>query len=197
VSTIVFFTSDNGPEGRKAAGRTQGSTGGLRGRKRDSHEGGIRVAGLVRWPGQITPGRVSKVPVIGSDIFTTVLGIVGIDTPKDRTIDGADIRPAFKGENVDRNVPLFWRTHIAPAKSRAAMRIGDWKIVADESLTEFQLYEIQKDWQETKDLATEKPEKLAEMKKKFLEVWKGIEAEGPREWWESEPTKKSRGKPKK
>jgi hypothetical protein len=35
------------------------------------------------------------------------------------------------------------------------------------------------------------------MKKKFLEVWKGIEAEGPREWWESEPTKKSRGKPKK
>ena len=77
------------------------------------------------------------------------------------------------------------------------MRIGDWKIVADESLTEFQLYEIQKDWQETKDLATEKSEKLAEMKKKFLEVWKGIEAEGPREWWESEPTKKSRGKPKK
>lgn len=197
MNTIVFFTSDYGPEGRKAAGRTQGSTGGLRGRKRDSHEGGIRVAGLVRWPGQITPGRVSKVPVIGSDIFTTVLGIVGIVTPKDRTIDGADIRPAFKGENVDRNVPLFWRTHIAPAKSRAAMRIGDWKIVADESLTEFQLYEIQKDWQETKDLATEKSEKLAEMKKKFLEVWKGIEAEGPREWWESEPTKKSRGKPKK
>ena len=196
-NTIVFFTSDNGPEGRKQTGRTQGSTGGLRGRKRDSHEGGIRVAGLVRWPGQIPPGTVSKTPVIGSDIFTTVLGIVGIDTPKDRTIDGADIRPAFKGKAVKRKVPLFWRTHIAPEKSRAAMRIGDWKIVADETLTEFQLYEIEKDWQETTNLAKGKPEKLAEMKKKFMEVWKGIEAEGPREWWEGEPTKTSSRKPKK
>jgi len=196
-NTIVFFTSDNGPEGRKPTGRTQGSTGGLRGRKRDSHEGGIRVAGLVRWPGQIQPGTVSKVPVIGSDIFTTVLGIVGIDAPKDRTIDGADMRPAFKGEAIQRKVPLFWRTHIAPEKSRAAMRIGDWKIVADESLTEFQLYEIEKDWQETTNLAKKHPERLAKMKKKFFEVWKGIEAEGPRQWWENEPPKKRPVKPKK
>ena len=193
-NTIVFFTSDNGPEGRKEAGRTQGSTGGLRGRKRDSHEGGIRVAGMVRWPGQIAPGTVSNVPVIGSDIFTTTLGIAEIDIPKDRTIDGADIRPAFKGQPVDRHVPLFWRTHIAPEKSRAAMRIGDWKIVADRTLTEFQLYEIEKDWQETNDLAKKKPEKLAEMKKTFMEVWSGIEAEGPRDWWENEkqPQKKTK-----
>ncbi|MCH1502892.1 MAG: sulfatase-like hydrolase/transferase [Verrucomicrobiales bacterium] len=192
-NTMVFFTSDNGPEGKIERGRTQGSTGGLRGRKRDSHEGGIRVAGMVRWPGQVVPGTVSKVPVIGSDIFTTVLGIVGIEIPKDRTIDGADIRPAFKGQPVERQVPLFWRTHIAPEKSRAAMRIGDWKIVADESLTEFQLYEIEKDWQETIDLATEMPKKLAEMEKTFMEVWRGIEAEGPRDWWENEPPREKKG----
>ena len=197
-NTIVFFTSDNGPEGKIRRGRTQGSTGGLRGRKRDSHEGGIRVAGMVRWPGQIAPGTVSKVPVIGSDIFTTVLKIAGIDVPSDRTIDGADIRPAFKGQPVERQVPLFWRTHIAPVKSRAAMRIGDWKIVADETLKEFQLFEIEKDWQETTDLASKKPKKLAEMKKQFMEVWRGIEAEGPREWWENEePPKRNRGKAKK
>ncbi len=193
-NTIVFFTSDNGPEGKKPAGRTQGSTGGLRGRKRDSHEGGIRVAGMVRWPGHITPGTVSKVPVIGSDIFTTVIGIVGIEAPNDRTIDGVDIRPAFKGQPVERPVPLFWRTHIAPVNSRAAMRIGDWKIVADETLTEFQLYEIEKDWQETTDLATERPEKLAEMKKQFMDVWRGIEAEGPRDWWENEPPRQTKKK---
>ena len=57
-NTMVFFTSDNGPEGKIERGRTQGSTGGLRGRKRDSHEGGIRVAGMVRWPGQVVPGQV-------------------------------------------------------------------------------------------------------------------------------------------
>jgi arylsulfatase A len=185
-NTIVFFTSDNGPEGKGTSGRTRGSTGGLRGRKRDDHEGGIRVAGLVRWPGHIEPGTVSKVPVIGSDIFTTALGVAGIEVPKDRTIDGADLRPAFRGEAVERKVPLFWRTHIAPEKSHAAMRIGDWKIVADRTLTEFQLYEIEKDWKEEHDLAAEKPEKLAEMKAKFMEVWRGIETEGPREWWENE-----------
>ena len=122
-----------------------------------------------------------------------MLGIVGIDTPKDRTIDGTDMRPAFKGEAVKRKVPLFWRTHIAPEKSRAAMRIGDWKIVADETLTEFQLYEIEKDWQETTNLAKEKPEKLTEMKKKFMEVWKDIEAEGPKEWWLGERNKPVKG----
>ena len=187
--------------GRKGSGRTRGSTGGLRGRKRDDHEGGIRVAGLVRWPGQIAPGTVSKVPVIGSDIFSTALGIAGIDLPGDRTIDGVDIRPAFKGQPVERKVPLFWRTHIAPEKSHAAMRIGDWKIVADRTLSEFQLYEIEKDWQEKHDLAAEKPEKLAEMKTKFMEVWRGIEAEGPRDWWENEALREEknnkRARPKK
>lgn len=189
-NTIVFFTSDNGPEGRTGdRGRTRGSTGGLRGRKRDSHEGGIRVAGLVRWPGHITPGTVSNVPIIGSDIFTTVLGITGIDVPSDRTIDGVDIRPAFSGKPVERKIPLFWRTHIAPEKSHAAMRIGDWKLVADKSFREFQLYEIEKDPQEENDLAAAQPERLAAMKEKFLEVWAGIEKEGPREWWEKEPAK--------
>jgi len=94
-------------------------------------------------------------------------------------------------------VPLFWRTHIAPEKSQAAMRIGDWKIVADCTLSEFQLYEIEKDWQEKTDLAAQNPEKLGEMKKKFMEVWRGIEAEGPREWWENEPPKQKRKMPNK
>lgn len=65
--TLLIFTSNNGPEGKD--GQTGGSTGGLRGRKRDCHEGGIRVPGIVRWPGHIKPGTVSRVPVIGSDIF--------------------------------------------------------------------------------------------------------------------------------
>lgn len=53
-------------------------------------------------------------------------------------------------------------------------------------------HEIQKDWQEKNDLASEMPEKLAEMKQKFFEVWKGIEAEGPRDWWENEPPRKKK-----
>lgn len=196
-NTFVIFTSDNGPEGKTdKKGRTRGSTGGLRGRKRDSHEGGIRVPAIVRWPGKVDTGIENSVPIIGSDIFSTVLDIAGIDPPKDRTIDGVSILPALAGQKLNRTVPLFWRTHIAPEKSRAAMRIDNWKIVADSSFTNFQLFDIEKDWQEQFDLATSEPEKLAEMKSKFLEVWDDIEAEGPSGWWKNAPPerKKKNGK---
>ena len=198
-NTFVIFTSDNGPEGRSDdRGRTRGSTGGLRGRKRDSHEGGIRVPAIVRWPGKIEAGTVSEVPVIGSDIFSTVLDLVDVPLPDDRTIDGVSMIPALAGEKLERSVPLFWRTHIAPEASHAAMRIDEWKIVVNKDLTKFQLYQIEEDWKEENDLAEARPEKLAEMKAKFLEVWKSVEEEGPSDWWKSEPKrnpkKKSSGK---
>lgn len=203
-NTFVIFTSDNGPEGsgrgnlknpESQQNRTWGSTGGLRGRKRDSHEGGIRVPGIVRWPGKIKPGTLSDVPVIGSDIFSTVLGIAEAKLPEDRTIDGVNLMPATKGKKLKRSVPLFWRTHIAPPNSHAAMRIGDWKLVVDQELKKFQLYDIVKDWKEEKDLASSRPDKLAEMRSKFMEVWNGVEEEGPSEWWKNIPDggKKKRG----
>jgi arylsulfatase A-like enzyme len=191
-NTLLFFSSDNGPEGQT---ENSGSTGGLRGRKRNDYEGGIRVPGIVRWPGHIKPGSVSDVPVIGSDIFSTVLEVCGIPLPADRVIDGVSMLPAFEGKPVERKTPLFWRTHVSGPDDRVAMRIGDWKLVGDETLTQFQLFEIQKDRNEEKDLAAQMPEKTAEMKKILIKLWADIEAEGPRDWWESETQKpKSGGK---
>ena len=187
-NTLVIFTSDNGP-----VAKFGGTTGGLRGGKRSDHEGGIRVPGIARWPGHIAPGTVSEVPVIGSDIFATVLEITGIPLPEDRTIDGVSMVPAFAGEPVERPIPLFWRTHVSPPNDRVAMRIGDWKLVGNDTLTEFQLYEIQKDWKEERDLSESMPEKTEEMKQRLLEVWQGIETEGPSEWWKEEKQKPARG----
>ena len=185
-NTLLIFTSDNGPEGKGPGG---GSTGGLRGRKRDDHEGGIRVPGIVRWPGHIKPGTVSDTPVIGSDIFATVLEAAGIPLPADRTIDGVSMVPAFAGKPVERTVPLFWRTHVSGADSRVALRVGDWKLVGNDTMDQFQLYEIQKDPKETKDLSSAMPDKLAEMKKTLFDVWKSIETEGPSEWWTGQKEK--------
>lgn len=187
-NTFVFFTSDNGP-----VVNFGGTTGGLRGGKRSDHEGGIRVPGIARWPGHIRPGTVSDVPVIGTDLFATLLDITGIPLPGDRTFDGVSMLPAFQGKPVERKVPLFWRTHVSPPADRVALRIGDWKLVGDETLTKFQLYEIQKDWKEENDLADEMPEKTAAMKQELFSVWKAIEAEGPSEWWKSEQQKPVRG----
>ncbi len=194
TTTIVFFTSDNGPEGtgepdRQHPGsqqdRNRGSTGGLRGRKRDCDEGGIRVPGLVRWPGHIRPGTVSNVPVIGTDIFSTVCAIAGVPVPSDRTIDGADIRPAFEGRPVTRARPLYWRTHIAAPSCRAALRIGDWKIVADEDLTRFELYNLAADPRETTDLAAKEPTMFARLKQALVRMDAEVKAEGP-DWWKRE-----------
>jgi len=190
-NTLLIFTSDNGPEGR--TGPTGGSTGGLRGRKRDDHEGGIRVPGIVRWPGHIKPGTVSDVPVIGSDIFATVLDVTGIAPPADRTIDGVSMLPAFEGKPVERKIPLFWRTHVSTPNSRVALRIDEWKIVGNDTMEKFELFQIEKDPREQNDLAREMPEKLADMKKTLFQVWADIEAEGPKEWWHNPRIKPRRG----
>lgn len=187
-NTFLFFTSDNGPV--PAYG---GTSGGLRGNKRSEYEGGIRVPGLARWPGHIEPGTTSNVPVIGTDLFTTILEMVGIPLPTDRTIDGANMLPALAGKPVERKMPLFWRTHVSGPNERVAMRIGDWKIVGDETLSKFQLFNIPKDMYEKNDLAKSMPEKTEEMKQTLLELWAGIVEEGPNEWWESERQKPSKG----
>lgn len=187
-NTFIYFTSDNGPVASYG-----GTTGGLRGGKRSDHEGGIRVPGVVRWPGHVAPGTTSEVPVIGTDVFATVLDIVGLPLPTDRTIDGVSMLPALEGKQVERTVPLFWRTHVSNPGDRVALRIGDWKIVGNDVLTEFQLFEIQKDWKEENDLAATMPEKTEEMKKTLFEVWEKIEAEGPKEWWLNERQKPSKG----
>ena len=103
------------------------------------------------------------------------------------------MRPALAGKPVKRPVPLYWRNHLAPADNHVALRIGDWKIVGDNALQKFQLYEIEKDWREQTDLAVKMPEKLASMKAALLKVHSEVEKEGPSEWWINEKPRQ-RGK---
>lgn len=204
-NTVVFFTSDNGPEGSgkpdlKKPGsqrdRTRGSTGGLRGRKRDDYEGGIRVPGVVRWPGHIKAGTESDIPVIGSDIFSTICEIVKTPLPDDRTIDGASMLPAFEGRPIKRKQPLYWRTHISSPDSRVALRIEDWKIVADQTLKEFQLFNLKDDWQERNNLADKHSDRFDEMKAMLLAFDAEVLADGP-DWWKKPQPEDRRKKAKK
>ncbi len=190
-NTVVFYTSDNGPEGNGTSGRTRGSTGGLRGRKRHSHEGGIRVPGMVRWPGHIEPGSESSHPVIGSDIFSTVLDVVGIPLPADRPIDGASMLPLFEGKSIQRTEPLYWRNHLAPQQYRVALRIGDWKIIGSDRLEQFELYNIKQDPREEKNLSEDHPDKFAELKQALIDQDREVLEEGPG-WWKNDQKKRVR-----
>ncbi len=183
-STLVAFTSDNGPEGTGEKGRTRGSTGGLRGRKRAMYEGGIRVPGIVRWPGRIPAGTTSDLPVIGSDFFPTLLSAAGARIPADRTLDGTNVLGALNGkaDTLERKIPLYWRLRMAPNNLHLAMRKGDWKIIAAEDGSKWELYHLKSDPQETTDLRERDPSRFETMRKELLALNAQVEAEGP-DWW--------------
>ncbi|MFM7071409.1 MAG: sulfatase [Planctomycetota bacterium] len=185
-NTLVVFTSDNGPEGDGIKSPGRGSTGGLRGRKRDLHEGGIRVPGLARWPGQIPAGGVCDTPVIGSDMFPTMLAAARVALPADRVIDGVNVLGPLSGQAaaVARPQPLYWRLHMAP-NAKIAMRVDDWKILADASLSQFELYHLRTDPKESEDLATSQPERFAMLREQLVKFTAAVDAEGP-DWWRTQ-----------
>lgn len=198
--TLIWYTSDNGPAGAHEYGtfntgdsiygshRLRGSTGGLRGRKRHTHEGGIRVPGIISWPkgleeNLIKGGNVCAEPIIGSDIFPTLLDIAGIKLTDDRIWDGTSILPVLKGKNIKRKKPLYWRNNSQYFK--VAIRSGEWKLVCNSERTDFELYNLSWDTRETTDLSAHYPKLFERMKKDLIEYDNEVLNEGPK-WWERE-----------
>jgi len=188
-NTLVFFTSDNGPEGNGDKGPGRGLAGDLRGRKRSMYEGGHRVPGIVRWPGKIAPGGESDQPVIGSDFFPTTLAATGLEPPQGVKLDGVNLLPAIDGEPVERPVPMYWRF-----QGKVAWREGPWKIVVDESLSDPELYHLGRDRQEKTNLATAEPDQLAAMMAMLTAYTREVEAEGP--IWPRPEKRRSQRKPR-
>jgi len=114
--TLVIFSSDNGPW-------WQGNPGGLRGRKTNVTEGGLRVPFIARWPGQIPAGITSDALSINFDIFATCLSCAGIPFPGDRIIDGMDMLPVLTGDNHSLHGRFFY--YDGPIL--VAVRDGNWK----------------------------------------------------------------------
>lgn len=115
--TLVVFTSDNGPW-------FGGSTGGLRGMKGSTYEGGFRVPCIARWPGRIPDGHVNHSPAVMMDLFATVLSAAGIASPADRVIDGRDIMPLFTSDANSPHLAVFGQQ----AAKLAAIRNDRWKL---------------------------------------------------------------------
>ncbi len=175
-STFVFFASDNGPVTsdwrRWWEVNLYGSTGGFRGRKHDLYEGGIRVPGIVRWPGHVAPGSVSDAPVIGYDLLPTVAAMVGAPLPDDRPIDGTDISSLLAGGPLERQQPLFWEFDDDQG-FHFALRDGRWKLLATEDLDTVHLYDLIEDPFEIFDRAAEKPALVA----RLIDVVRRIDAD--------------------
>jgi len=177
-NTFVMFTSDNGPETLnryRGSERSHGSPGPLRGMKLHIHEGGIRVPGIIRWPGKTIPGQVCREPVNGTDVLPTFCELAGADLPSKPVLDGTSITPIFEGKPIQRRRPLYWRYDRALSKPKIAMRDGDWKILSDLKFTEFELYNLKNDLRETTNLAGSEPERLEKMLKMLKAIHREVE----------------------
>jgi uncharacterized sulfatase len=115
--TLVMFSSDNGAT-------FGGSTGGLRGMKGSTYEGGYRVPMIARWPGRIGAGHVSEQPAVMMDLFVTSLKAAGIAAPADRVLDGRDIMPLLTSDAKSPHRGIFGHKQT----KLATVRDARWKL---------------------------------------------------------------------
>lgn len=179
--TIVLFSSDNGPW--LIFGDHGGSAGGLSGGKKQVLEGGLRVPMIVRWPGQVSKGRVIGRTATTMDLMPTLLALTGKSMDPEE-VDGRNLAGLFLGEDVkspeEHPFFYFWEREVR------GVRVGNWKlqlahldrhapdfsgignggirgVVKEMSMPEA-LYDLRMDPGETKNLASQYPDKVSELK---------------------------------
>lgn len=162
--TLVVFLSDNGGLG------TQTEMKPLRGSKGMLYEGGVRVPLVVRWPGRVPAGQVRHEPVIGTDLAPTLLAAAGLAPPTGHVLDGTSLWPLLDGSpggvHAERalvwHFPAYlegnrasgrWRTTPASAIRRGRYKLHEW--LEDGAL---ELYDLEEDPGEARDLAAALPE---------------------------------------
>jgi len=171
--TLVFFTGACGPAA------AEGRAGPSRGGKGSLYEGGIRVPGILRWPGRTKPGSVSDEPVIGTDVLPTLCAAAGIRVPDDRRIDGASLLPIFEGKPIARAVPLYWQYDGAIGGPQLALREGDWKLLADPVAKTLSLFNLREDPGETDERAVEETDRRKSLARKLGTLRAEVAMEGP------------------
>ena len=173
-NTLVFFISDNGGPTMPGVTVNGSSNAPLRGSKRTTLEGGIRVPFILSWPGHVKPAVVDQ-PVIQLDLPATALATAGVEVKPEWKQEGVNLIPFLTGET--KSAPhdaLYWRFG-----QQSAIRMNDFKLVRYDSnvdtltgkrgqpVTSAKLYNLAKDIGETKDLAAQMPDKVKELQAKW------------------------------
>jgi arylsulfatase A-like enzyme len=167
--TLVVWTSDNGAPRRNPP---QGSNLPLVGWGYTTAEGGQRVPCIIRWPGKIPAGAVCDELCSTMDLLPTFAFLAGGEPPRDRTIDGHDIRPLlFGAPGAKSPYEAFYYYYMEQLQ---AVRSGDWKLYLPVETkwqnlrgpgkpAEAALYDLKNDLRETTNLAAARPEVVARL----------------------------------
>lgn len=172
--TVVFFTSDNGTTHLREQVDYEffNSVGPLRGLKGLLYEGGIRVPMVVRWPGRIKAGSKTAHVAAHYDVMATLADIAGAEVPEDT--DGTSFLPTLLSQPGRQKKPecLFW--DFAGYGGQLAVRMGKWKgikqNVGKNSDAPLELYDLEADIGESKNLAAKHPEVAAKIERIMLEA---------------------------
>lgn len=160
--TLVLFSSDNGPH-REGGNDPQffNSSGPLRGIKRDLYEGGIRVPTLAWWPGTLEAGTVSDHVGYQGDFLATAAELAGAITPAG--LDSLSFLPTLLGEasRQKRHEYLYWEFY--EQGGARAVRSGRWKAVRPRWEAPLELYDLESDLGETRNVAELNPQVAQEL----------------------------------
>jgi arylsulfatase A len=158
--TLILFISDNGPHREGGADPEYfKSSGGLRGIKRDLYEGGIRVPMIARWVGVIPAGRVSHHPWAHWDVLPTLAEIARARVPAE--VDGMSMVRALRGEPQSTHPFLYWEFH--ERGFQQAVRMGQWKALRLKARDALEVYDLESDPHEARNVAEGNPEVVAKM----------------------------------
>jgi arylsulfatase A len=181
-NTLVIFTSDNGGLSVKEGPNTPATSNApLRAGKGYLYEGGLRVPLIAWWPGTITSGRTESTPVITMDVHATLLELAGLDSSA-LAVDGRSLASALKGKGVPAARPLFWHyPHYSNQGGRpgGVIREGQYKLIEFYESGYLELYDLAATPGETRNLATEMPDRANGMARQLNEWRKSVAAQMP------------------
>jgi len=164
-NTIVIFMTDNGPDRVRF-------NGGMRGLKGTVYEGGIRVPFFMRWPARLKPGRVDRLAA-HIDVLPTLADACGVPLPEKVKLDGRSLMPLVRGGRVDwpdRNLFLQWHRGDVPEPFRNACVLNQrYKLVNGK-----ELYDLESDPAESRDIATSDPDRVASMRRAYEEWFRDV-----------------------
>ncbi|HOX56545.1 MAG TPA: sulfatase [Candidatus Paceibacterota bacterium] len=171
--TVFVFASDNG--GRITQGTTSNLP--LRAGKGSCYEGGTRTPLIVYWPGVTKPGSICGTPVIGTDLYRTILEAVGAKERADTALDSVSLVPLLRQTGGLKRDELFWHYphyqhyQLGGTTPYGAIRKGDFKLIEFFSGMRVELYNLRDDIGEQTNLAASMPDKVRELRAR-LHAWR-------------------------